>query len=84
MNKKETIKEFQRHKEDTGSDEVQAAITSHRIERLQEHLRENPKDLHSKRGLLSLVARRRHIIKNLRRKSEERYHQLIKALGLKR
>lgn len=84
MNKEEIIKEFQRHEGDTGSDEVQAALTDDKIKRLQEHLRENPKDLHSKRGLLKLVSRRRKITKHLKSESKKRYKALIKKLGLKK
>ncbi len=82
--KEEVIKKFQTHKEDTGSDEVQTAILSERIQKVLEHLKRNPKDLHSKRGLLKMVSKRRKVLKHLKAESEERYQKLIKGLGLRK
>ncbi len=82
--KEKVIKKFQTHKEDTGSDEVQAAILSERIQKILEHLKRNPKDLHSKRGLLKMVSKRRKVLKHLKAESKERYQELIKGLGLRK
>ncbi len=82
--KEKIIKKYQIHSKDTGSDEVQTALLTEKIKRLLEHLKENPKDLHSKRGLLKLVSKRRKRLKNLQAESEKRYKKLIKKLGLKR
>ena len=82
--KTEVIKKYQVHKKDTGSDEVQAAILSERIKRLLEHLKTNPKDIHSKRGLLKMVSKRKRVLKHLKGEGDKRYQTLIKKLGLKR
>lgn len=82
--KAKIIEKYQLHEKDTGSDEVQAALFSEKIKRLLEHLKENPKDLHSKRGLLKIVSKRRKILKHLKKESQDRYKKLIKKLGLKK
>ncbi len=82
--KAKIIEQYRLHDKDTGSDEVQAALLSEKIKRLLEHLKENPKDLHSKRGLLKIVSKRRKTLKHLKTESEERYKKLIKKLGLKK
>lgn len=82
--KKEIIEKYKVHDKDTGSDEVQAALLTERIKRLLGHLKENPKDLHSKRGLLKLVSKRRKVLKHLKAESEKRYKALVKKLGLKK
>lgn len=82
--KSKIIEEYKTHKKDTGSDEVQAAILTQRIKHLLSHLKKNPKDLHSKRGLLKMVSSRRKILKHLKGESEKRYRSLIKKLGLKK
>lgn len=80
--KLELIKKFAREKGDTGSPEVQIALLSTQIEKLVEHLKEHKKDVHSRRGLLSMVAKRRRLLAYLRKRDEERYKVLIKAMGL--
>jgi small subunit ribosomal protein S15 len=82
--KEKIIKEYEVHKSDTGSPEVQCAIITEEIKRLLSHLKKHPKDLHSKRGLLQMVAKRRQLLKYLQEKSARRYNALIKKLGLKR
>ncbi|MDH5723065.1 MAG: 30S ribosomal protein S15 [Alphaproteobacteria bacterium] len=82
--KAKIIKEFQSSKEDTGSPEVQVAILTARIEELSEHMNVHKKDLHSRRGLLSMVAKRRKLLDYLKKKDEERYQKLIKSLGIRR
>lgn len=69
---------------DVGSPEVQVAILTLRIKNLTSHVKGNKNDIHSKRGLLILVEKRRRILKYLRRISEERYQNLIKRLGLRK
>jgi|TARA_B100001971_G_C18045080_1_gene459751 small subunit ribosomal protein S15 len=82
--KQEVIKEFATEKEDTGSPEVQVAILSERIKNLTEHMKSHKKDVHSQRGLLGLVSKRRRLLDYLKSKDEARYQDLIKRLGLRR
>ena len=80
--KKELIKKFAREKGDTGSPEIQIALLSTKIDKLAEHLKEHKKDVHSRRGLLSMVAKRRRLLSYLQKKEEKRYKDLIKELKL--
>lgn len=80
--KEDIIKKFAREKGDTGSPEVQIALLSNQIDKLVAHLKEHKKDVHSRRGLLSMVAKRRRLLSYLHRRDEERYKNLIKELGL--
>ena len=73
-----------RAENDTGSPEVQVALLTERINHLTEHLREQSKDHHSRRGLLMLVGRRRRFLDYLRRRDLEGYRALIKELGLRK
>ena len=82
--KDELIKEYARHDGDTGSPEVQIAVLTAEITALNEHLREHKKDHHSRRGLLKMVGRRRHLLNYLRDKDVQRYRELIKSLGIRR
>ena len=82
--KNELIKEYRTHEADTGSPEVQIAVLTAEITALNQHLREHKKDHHSRRGLLKMVGRRRHLLNYLRDKDVQRYRELIKALGLRR
>ena len=82
--KLEVIKKFAREKGDTGSPEVQVALLSIQIEKLTAHLNEHQKDVHSRRGLLAMVAKRRRLLSYLQKRDEERYKKLIKELGLKK
>ena len=82
--KKQVIVKYRVHKSDTGSPEVQVAILSQRITQLTEHFKTHRKDHHSRRGLLSMVARRRKLLKYLRESSPERYKTLIQRLGIRR
>lgn len=81
--KSKIIKKFAREKGDTGSPEVQIALLTHQIDNLAEHLKEHKKDIHSRRGLLSMVAKRRRLLNYLKNKSKERYEELVKKLELK-
>ncbi len=82
--KTKIIKEYKVHKTDTGSDEVQIALLSKEIKELLSHLKKHPKDLHSKRGLLKMVSKRRKLLKHLKKEDEKRYNKIVKAMGLKR
>ena len=82
--KNELIKEYRTHEADTGSPEVQIAVLTSEITALNTHLREHTKDHHSRRGLLKMVGRRRHLLNYLRKKDIQRYRELIKSLGIRR
>ncbi len=82
--KAELVKQFGQTENDTGCPEVQVAILTHRILNITEHMKQNHKDYHSRRGLLILVGRRRRLLDYLKAKSESRYQQIIKRLGLRR
>ena len=72
------------HENDTGSPEVQIAILTERINILTEHMRRNPQDKHSNRGLLKMVGKRRSLLDYLQRKDIERYRALIAKLGIRK
>ena len=82
--KEEIIKEFGRTEGDTGSPEVQVALLTARINDLNDHFKDNPKDHHSRRGLLKMVGQRRGMLAYLKSKDIERYRALIEKLGLRR
>ena len=69
---------------DTGSPEVQVAILTARIAELTEHLKQHPKDNHSRRGLLKMVGQRRSMLNYLMKKDVNRYRELIKKLGIRK
>ncbi len=78
------MNEYARTPGDTGSPEVQVAVLTARIQELTEHLKVNPKDHHSRRGMLKLVGQRRGLLEYLKRKDIERYRTLIERLGLRK
>ena len=82
--KQEIIKDNARQKGDTGSPEVQVAILTSRIKTLTEHFKAHHKDNHSRRGLLTMVNKRRSLLDYLRKKDVERYNALIAKLGLRK
>ena len=82
--KEEIINEYKLHEGDTGSPEVQIAILTHRINSVNEHLKDHKKDHHSRRGLLKMVGQRRGLLKYLRNNDIERYRTLIESLGIRR
>ena len=82
--KQQVVAKYRVHKTDTGSPEVQVAILSQRIKQLEDHFKTHSKDHHSRRGLLSMVARRRHLLKYLKSRNPERYKNLIQSLGIRR
>ena len=82
--KQDVIKQFQTVKGDTGSPEVQIALLSTRIDRLTGHLKDHPKDIHSRRGLLSMIAKRRRLIDYLAKIDRSRSLSISKKVGLKK
>lgn len=78
------IEKYRVHGTDTGSSEVQIAVLSQEIAKLTEHLKKFPKDNHSRRGLLGMVARRKKFLDYLKKTNVRKYNGLIKKLGLKR
>ncbi|MGF7057114.1 30S ribosomal protein S15 [Brassicibacter mesophilus] len=78
------IEEYKTHEGDTGSPEVQIAILTHRINKLNDHLKMHKKDHHSRRGLLKMVGQRRGLQNYLEKKDIQRYRNLIERLGLRR
>ena len=82
--KEQIIKDFGRTAGDTGSPEVQEAILTARINDLTDHFKANPKDHHSRRGLLKMVGQRRGLLAYLKKTDIERYRALIEKLGLRK
>ncbi len=80
--KQDIIDQFATHKGDTGSPEVQAALLTEQIKNLTTHLKEHTHDVHSRRGLLSMVNKRRRLLQYLLKKDTERYQVVIEKLGL--
>jgi len=82
--KTKTIGEYKVHSKDTGSPEVQIALLTKKMEELAAHLAKNKKDIHSRRGLLTMVADRQRHMNFLEKKSPERFNIVMKKLNLKR
>ncbi len=82
--KTEIIKEYGLKEGDTGSPEVQVAILTERIRELTEHLKVNPKDHHSARGLYKMIGQRRGLLDYLKKNDIERYRKLIERLGIRK
>ena len=82
--KQAIIAEYGRKEGDTGSPEVQIAVLTARIQELTEHLKANPKDHHSRRGLLRMVGQRRGLLDYLKKKDIEWYRELISKLGIRK
>ncbi len=82
--KQEIIDTHKLHEGDTGSPEVQIAILTERINHLNEHLKINKKDHHSRRGLLKMVGQRRGLLNYLTKKDIERYRAIIAKLNLRK
>ncbi len=82
--KENVVKATARHDTDTGSPEVQVGLLTKQINELAAHLKKHPKDLHSRRGLLSMVADRRSHLKYLETKDKRKYSALLKKLDLKK
>ena len=82
--KQEIIEKYAIHEGDTGSPEVQIAVLTYRINSLNEHLKANAKDHHSRRGLLKMVGRRRNLLGYLMKKDINRYRAIIEKLGIRK
>ncbi|MDI6883093.1 MAG: 30S ribosomal protein S15 [Patescibacteria group bacterium] len=82
--KEKIVKDYKLHKADTGSADVQIALLSESIKKLQSHLKKNPKDLHSRRGLLKMVIKRKRLLKYLEKENKRRYNSVFKKIGLKK
>jgi len=82
--KKEIIETYAVHEGDTGSPEVQIALLTYRINNLNEHLKANKKDHHSRRGLLKMVGHRRNLLGYLQQTDIARYRAIIEKLGLRK
>ncbi|MCH8499440.1 MAG: 30S ribosomal protein S15 [Marinobacter sp.] len=82
--KAQIVKDFQQGESDTGSPEVQVALLSANINKLQDHFKANKQDHHSRRGLIRMVNQRRKLLDYLKNKDADRYLELIKRLGLRR
>ncbi|MDD5308997.1 MAG: 30S ribosomal protein S15 [Deltaproteobacteria bacterium] len=82
--KQEIILQHKLHESDTGSPEVQIALLTERITYLTDHFKTHIKDHHSRRGLLKLVSKRRHLLDYLRRCDVERYRKVIRTLGIRK
>ena len=82
--KNQILADYAIHEGDTGSPEVQIALFTTRINELNAHLKEHPKDKHSYRGLLKMVGHRRNLLAYLQKKDIERYRAVVKKLGLRK
>ena len=82
--KQEIITTYATHEGDTGSPEVQIAILTKRINDLTEHLKANPKDHHSRRGMFKMIGNRRNLLNYLQKKDIERYRAIVEKLGLRK
>ena len=82
--KAEVINEYKRHDDDTGSAEVQIALLTERINHLNEHLKVNKNDKHSRRGLLKMVGRRKGMLDYLKSIDIEKYREIVARLGLRK
>lgn len=82
--KSNIIKKYKLHDLDTGSPEVQVAIISEEIKQLLLHLKKHAKDLHSKKGLLKMVSKRRALLGYLKKEDTRRYNTILEKIGLKK
>ncbi len=82
--KKQIIDQYKLSEKDTGSPEVQVALLTYRINHLNEHLKLNKNDHHSRRGLMKMVGHRKALLTYLEKKSYERYKEIIGKLNLRK
>ncbi len=82
--KTKVMQQYETHKGDTGSPEVQVALLSAHIDELSTHFQQHPKDHHSRIGLLKMVNQRRKLIDYLKNTDSERYRALVERLGLRK
>ena len=80
--KTDLIGKYATHKKDTGSSQVQIALLTEKIKELMKHLKSHPKDNHSRRGLLKMVAKRKKLMEYLKRQNEKQHQSLSKKLGI--
>ena len=78
------VKKYELHEADTGSPEIQIALLTEEIKKLLLHLKKHSKDLHSKRGLLKMVSKRRSLLNYLKEEDVRRYNSIVKKVGLKK
>ena len=81
--KKELVSQYQQHKKDTGSPEVQVSVLTESITELSSHLTTNPKDYHSQRGLLKMVSNRKSLLSYLKRENPGSYRKLADQLSIR-
>lgn len=84
MQPQDVVKKYQINSQDTGSPEVQVALLTRRLEILTKHFSTNPKDHHSRRGMMNIISQRKQMLQFLRRESVERYRKTLSALGLRK
>ena len=82
--KEKVMAKYKLHERDTGSTEIQVALLTEQIDQLTKHLKKNPKDNHSRRGLLGMVSSRKKLLDYLSKEDSKRYNKIIKKLDLKR
>ncbi len=82
--KEQIVRQFRRSELDTGSSEVQIALLTAHIKDLTEHFKRNKNDVHSRRGLVKMVNRRRKLLDYLRRKDAKKYSSVISDLGIRK
>jgi small subunit ribosomal protein S15 len=82
--KAKIIKEIATHEKDTGSVDVQIALLSETMDKLVSHLKRHPQDVHSKRGLIKMVIKRKKLLADLKKTDEKRYSAVVKKIGLKK
>ena len=82
--KEKIVREFKTHEDDTGSPEVQVGLLTEEVRRLLLHLKKHKKDVHSKRGLLKMVAKRRQILAYLKEEDLKRHRALVRKIGVKK
>ena len=82
--KTKIIKEIGTDEKDTGSSEIQIALVSKELDKLVLHLKKHPQDVHSKRGVIRMVVKRKKLLAYLKKESEKRYLAIIKKIGLKK
>ena len=82
--KKSLMEKFATHKGDTGSPEVQVALLTRRLEILSQHFSTNPKDHHSRRGMMNIISQRKQLLSYLKKESVQRYRNTLSALGLRK
>lgn len=82
--KEKIIKKYKLSQRDTGSADVQVALLTEDIKKVLVHLKKHPKDVHSRRGLLKMVIKRKKLLKYLKKENIRRYNSIVKKLGLKK